>query len=140
MINLSIVTGHLSTSLEWSRDSMGNRMCAFKIFHRKRKDSDPSGLLYNIPVRIYKKIVLDRLTENFDRGDYLFIHGKNAAYNDDELVRQGFIEAYAVYNLTRAAERIAGDAKVERQKQLAQLVEDSLTRACHDSEFGINIW
>jgi hypothetical protein len=55
------------------------------------------------------------------------------------LVYQGFIEAYAVYNLTRAAETIAGDAKVERQWQLAQLVKDFLTKACHDSEFGINI-
>jgi hypothetical protein len=140
MINISIFTGHLSTSLEWTRDTCGNRMCSFKVFHRKRKDSDPPGVLYNIPVRIYRRIVLDRLTENFDKGDYLLIQGKNAAYNDEDLVRQGFIEAYAVYNLTRAAETIAGDAKVERQRQLAQLVEDSLTKACHNSEFGINIW
>jgi hypothetical protein len=37
-------------------------------------------------------------------------------------------------------EGIIGDAKLDRQRQLAHLIENSLTKASNDSAFGVNMW
>jgi hypothetical protein len=140
MVNMTFFTGYASGSLEWSRDRTGNRMCAFKVFHRPPNGNDPPGVNFNIPVRIYKKTLLDRMAEGLDKGDFLLICGSVAAYNDGESVRQGFILAHGVFNLTHSMEGIIGNAKLDRQRQLAQLIENSLTKASNDSKFGVNIW
>jgi hypothetical protein len=140
MVNMTFFTGYASGSLEWSRDHGGNRMCAFKVFHRPPNADDPPHVNFNIPVRIYKRSLLDRMAEGLDKGDFLLICGSVAAYNDGESVRHGFILAHAVFNLTHSMEGIIGDAKLDRQRQLAHLIENSLTKASNDSKFGVNIW
>jgi hypothetical protein len=140
MLNQVNITGYLNTSLEWSRDSVGNRMCAFKIFHRKRTDTDPFGVLYVPTVRIYKKDLLDRLTLGIEKGDFLLICGSLAAYDDKDRIRHDFIIAHAIFNLSHCAGSTLEDVRLERQRQLAKMVEDSLTKESCESEFGANIW
>jgi hypothetical protein len=140
MINMVFITGYLSTALEWSRDHCGDRMCEFNIFHRKRKEGEPAGVKYNVCVRVFKKKIVDRLSEGLEKGDFLLVVGSAACYDGDDGMRRYFIEAHAVFNLTHGMEGIVGDARLERQRQLAMMVENSLTKACIESEFGINIW
>jgi hypothetical protein len=101
---------------------------------------DLPRVLYNLPICIYIKSVVDRLTEHFDKRDGAFIQGINVTDNDEQLVRQEFIEACVIDNLTRAAETIAGDDNMERQRQLEPLIANSSIKASYDSEIGPNIW
>jgi hypothetical protein len=93
-----------------------------------------------LQVRIYKKDLLDRLTLGMEKGGFLLICGSLAAYDDRDRIRHDFIIAHAIFNLSHCAGLTLEDVRLERQRQLAKMVEDSLTKESCESEFGANIW
>lgn len=140
MLNRVVLIGYLSTNLLWSHNANGQRECCFYIFQRKRREADPLGVDYIVPVHVGMQRLINVLSENFERGDLLLLEGSIASHKRDAHDRDGFLEAFAIYNLTASMSSDIGGAKLARQKRLGEIIDKDLIKEAENNDYKINIW